>query len=131
MDQHGQPNPQRRNGFYDDIQMIISQYDAASRIIKRVLMYMARDEETRNAFLLDREETALEPRKEDPHNDNDVIFLSERRPAVEEDHKDEVARTFSDEHADDDVIFLFERRPAFEEPRPRPPPCAHMRTGKH
>ncbi|XP_078698801.1 beta-1,4 N-acetylgalactosaminyltransferase 2-like [Branchiostoma floridae x Branchiostoma belcheri] len=64
-------------------------------------------------------------------NDDDVIFLFERQSAVGEDHTDEVARTLSDQHADDDVIFLFERRPAVEKPRPRPPPCARMRTGKH
>ncbi|XP_019616720.1 PREDICTED: uncharacterized protein LOC109464224 isoform X2 [Branchiostoma belcheri] len=131
MDKHGLHTPQRRKTFHDNIQMLISQYDASFRIIKRLLMHMVYDVENQNAFLLDQEETVLEPRKEDAQNDDDVIFLFERQSAVGEDHTDEVARTLSDQHAEDDVIFLFERRPAVEEPRPRPPPCARMRTGKH
>ncbi|XP_019616721.1 PREDICTED: uncharacterized protein LOC109464224 isoform X3 [Branchiostoma belcheri] len=131
MDKHGLHTPQRRKTFHDNIQMLISQYDASFRIIKRLLMHMVYDVENQNAFLLDQEETVLEPRKEDAQNNDDVIFLFERQSAVGEDHTDEVARTLSDQHAEDDVIFLFERRPAVEEPRPRPPPCARMRTGKH
>ncbi|KAI8485881.1 hypothetical protein Bbelb_364330, partial [Branchiostoma belcheri] len=131
MDKHGLHTPQRRKTFHDNIQMLISQYDASFRIIKRLLMHMVYDVENQNAFLLDQEETVLEPRKEDAQNDDDVIFLFERQPAVGDDHTDEVARPFSDQHADDDVIFLFERRPAVEVPHPRPPPCARMRTGKH